>query len=224
MDVPRLLTTARSRAAWTRDELAAAAGTSRSALAAYEGGRRSPTVATLDRLLAACGLQIRAVLEPDLADLDAAVDALLVGPRELPDGLEGIAAAFDDAHVCWAFDGSTALALHGLAAGGTHAQVVAVGSDELRRLMYGLGGVGIVDRDGEPLWDSWLAVDLTRVGVCSAYTRIGALSLRVVSELGDAVRITPGGRTYPTLALWDVEQAHPALAEVLARLRERRTV
>jgi hypothetical protein len=170
-------------------------------------------------------LQIRAELEPYLADLDAAVDALLAGPAGLPDGLDRLAAAFDQAGVSWAFDGSTALALHGLAvAHGTHADVVAAGSDELRRFMYGLGGVGIVDRDGEPIWQSWLSVDLARVGTCVAYTGIGALSLRVVSELADPVRIVSGSAAFPASALWEIEQTHPALAEVLARLRERRTV
>lgn len=139
----------------------------------------SPTVATLDRLLAACGLQIRAELEPYLADLDAAVDALLAGPADLPDGLDRIADALDEAGVSWAFDGRTAVLLHGFAAArGAHVEVVAVGSDELRRFMYGLGGVTIVDRDGEAIWDSWLSVELDRVGTCEAYTRIGASSRR----------------------------------------------
>lgn len=225
MDAAAVLLRARHRASLSRARLAELAGTSASALSAYERGIRSPTVATLNRLLAACGWQIRGRLEPYLADLDAAVDALLTGPNELPDGLDGIAAAFDEAQVSWALDGRSALVLHGLAAAtGTHVEVAAVAADELRQLMYRLGGVGIVDGEGEPIWDSWLAVDLTRVGLCTAYTQIGALSLRVVSELGDVVRIARGGKAYPTLALWDVEQAHPALAEVLARLRERRTV
>lgn len=220
-----LLRRGRARAALTRDEVASAAGTSRSALSQYERGVKSPTVATLDRLLAACGLQIRAELEPYLADIDAVVDAWLAGPYALPAALDRITAAFDEAQVAWAFDGATALALHGLAAtAGTHAEVVAVASEELRRLMYDLGGVGIVDRDGEPIWDSWLSVDLERVGVCSAYTRIGALTLRLTTELGAVVRIATDTTTCPALALWDVEQAHAALAEVLARLRARRTV
>jgi hypothetical protein len=181
-------------------------------------------VATLDRLLKACGLQIRAELEPYVDDLDAAVDALLAGPSELPHGHDRVAAALTEAGVSWAFDGNTALALHGLAAGGTHAEVAVIGSDELRRLLYGLGGVGIVDRDGEPIWESWLSVDLARVGICSAYTRVGGLSVRVVAELARPVRIEKGGRTYPVLGLWELEHAHPALAEVLGRLRERRTV
>jgi transcriptional regulator with XRE-family HTH domain len=225
MDVGGLLVRARARATLSRAELAGLAGTSSSAISAYERGAKSPTVATLDRLLAACGLQIRAELEPYLADLDAAVDALLAGPVELPNGLDRIAAAFEDAGVAWAFDGTTALVLHGLAAGASaHAEVVAVASDDLRRLMYGLGGVTVVDRDGEPIWESWLSVDLTRVGTCAAYTRIGGLALRTVAALAAPVRIVSADAAYPVLPLWDIEQAHPALAEVLARLRERRTV
>jgi transcriptional regulator with XRE-family HTH domain len=191
VDVGGLLVRARARATLSRTELASLAGTSSSAISAYERGAKSPTVATLDRLLRACGLQIRPELEPYLADLDAAVDALLAGPAEPPHGVERIAAAFDEAGVAWAFDGSTALALYSLGPGGdTHAQVVAAASDELRRLMYGLGGV----------------------------------TLRVVAALERPVRIGCGEAMYPVLSLWDIERAHPQLADVLGRLRERRTV
>ena len=224
MDVSNLLQRARMRAGLSRDQLADLAGTSRSALSAYERDVRSPTVATLDRLLRACGLQLRVELEPYVDDVDVAVDALLAGPAELPHGLDRVAAALADAAVAWAFDGSTALALHGLAASGTHAEVAVVGSDELRRFLYGLGGVSIVDRDGEPIWESWLSVDLDLVGVCSAYTRVGGLAVRIVTELGSTVRIAHEDASYPALALWELERAHPALADVLGRLRERRTV
>jgi transcriptional regulator with XRE-family HTH domain len=39
------------------------AGTSHSAVAAYESGAKSPTAATLDRLVSACGFELVARLE-----------------------------------------------------------------------------------------------------------------------------------------------------------------
>jgi transcriptional regulator with XRE-family HTH domain len=225
MDVGRLLVEARRRTALSRTELAALAGTSPSAVSAYERGVRSPTVATLDRLLKACGLQVRAVLEPYLADLDAAVDALLAGPPDVPSDVAKLAAALDDGGVTWAFDADTALVLHGLAASPVLPQIVVLGNDPLRELFAQLG-VDTLGHDGESLWRSWVddRLDLARVGPVDAYTRIGAFTARVVAALPDLVRIEAEGRPVPVLPLLDVEAAHPRLADVLARLRHRRTV
>jgi transcriptional regulator with XRE-family HTH domain len=55
MDAARIIRDARSEAGLTLRELARRAGTSHSTLAAYEHGRTDPTVATLDRVLRACG-------------------------------------------------------------------------------------------------------------------------------------------------------------------------
>lgn len=43
---------------WTQEELARAAGTSQPAIAAYEGGSKSPTLRTLSRMAAAAGLEM----------------------------------------------------------------------------------------------------------------------------------------------------------------------
>ena len=58
MDAATLLRTARTRAGLTQRALAAAAGTSQSAVAAIEAGRKQPTVATLERLLRAAGTEL----------------------------------------------------------------------------------------------------------------------------------------------------------------------
>ena len=47
----------RERAKLTQEELARAAGTSQPAIAAYEAGRKSPTLRTVERLAAAAGLE-----------------------------------------------------------------------------------------------------------------------------------------------------------------------
>ncbi|CAN5365556.1 hypothetical protein BH20ACT9_BH20ACT9_04390 [soil metagenome] len=55
METGHLIAAARRQAGLTQAELAARAGTSQPAVSAYETGRRSPSVATLQRLLGACG-------------------------------------------------------------------------------------------------------------------------------------------------------------------------
>ena len=58
MDVAATLTTARQRAGLTQTRLADLAGTSQTAISAYEAGRKQPSVATLARLLAATGTRL----------------------------------------------------------------------------------------------------------------------------------------------------------------------
>ena len=82
-DVGEVLRAARARAGFGQRVLAQRAGLSRTMITRYESGAVSPTVATVDRLLAACGLQGRIRLEPLMADVDARVDALLAGEPRL---------------------------------------------------------------------------------------------------------------------------------------------
>jgi transcriptional regulator with XRE-family HTH domain len=79
MDAARLLRTARAQAGLSQRALAEAAGTSQSAVAAIESGRKQPTVATLERLLRAAGTEL-VPAEPDQA-------ALLRRARRLEDVL-----------------------------------------------------------------------------------------------------------------------------------------
>lgn len=53
-----MIRAARRRAGFTQHALAVAARTSQPTIAAYEAGRSEPTVATLERLLAVCGLEL----------------------------------------------------------------------------------------------------------------------------------------------------------------------
>jgi transcriptional regulator with XRE-family HTH domain len=55
-----LLERVRQEARLSPDELASRAGTSRTTLSAYEHGRKSPTLATVERLLASAGFELTA--------------------------------------------------------------------------------------------------------------------------------------------------------------------
>lgn len=84
-----LVREARARAGLTQAELAARAGTSQSAVARYELAEVLPSLETLDRLIRACDLELRFVLEPLRRDEQAerrlamSVDARLRDNDEL---------------------------------------------------------------------------------------------------------------------------------------------
>jgi len=86
MNAARLIRTARRRAGVTLRELAQRAHTSHSTLAAYEQGRKTPNVDTLDRILTACGFRVDVTLTarpPDVAADPAARGRELVEVLEL---------------------------------------------------------------------------------------------------------------------------------------------
>jgi transcriptional regulator with XRE-family HTH domain len=64
MDAGKLIRDARRRAGLTLRQLGEVAGTSHSTLSAYESGRTTPTVATLDRILGAAGFAVDVTLVP----------------------------------------------------------------------------------------------------------------------------------------------------------------
>jgi transcriptional regulator with XRE-family HTH domain len=59
-----VLAEARRRSGLTTRQLARRAGTSHSAVAAYESGAKAPNTATLRRLVRACGFEIEPRLHP----------------------------------------------------------------------------------------------------------------------------------------------------------------
>ena len=85
MDAARLIRMARQRAGLTLRELAQRAHTSHSTLAAYEQGRKTPNVDTLDRILTACGFRVDVTLT--VRPTDVAADPVARG-RELVEVLE----------------------------------------------------------------------------------------------------------------------------------------
>lgn len=64
MDTAGFIRDARIRAGFTQQHLAARAGTSQAAIARYEAGTVSPSVATLERLTIACGQRLALTPKP----------------------------------------------------------------------------------------------------------------------------------------------------------------
>ena len=70
MDVATLIRTAREASGLSQDALAARAGTSQPAVSRYESGASSPSVETLDRLLAVMGARLELSAEASPRRLD----------------------------------------------------------------------------------------------------------------------------------------------------------
>lgn len=87
MDAATIVRRARLAAGLSVRELARRAGTSHAAVVAYEAGRRDPTVATLERLLAAAGAYGRIVVEPVHLPDPYRAGRLLVEVLDLADAL-----------------------------------------------------------------------------------------------------------------------------------------
>lgn len=94
VDAAVLIPRARRRAGLSLRQLAVRAGTSHSAIVAYEQGRTSPSVATLDRILAAAGFAVDVTLTPRVGRDEA--DRSARG-RELVEVLD-LAAVFPATH------------------------------------------------------------------------------------------------------------------------------
>ena len=247
MDVRAVLEMVKDRTGWSQRELARRSGVDQSRISAWERGVHSPSVATLNRVVAAAGLQIRPQLVALTADLDALVDAVLAAEpvvgweslERLLDALTEELTVFHDEelkaaerearepvpcteHVRWAFDGRTSLALQGLGFSADVPEVVAVLDEALRTWLF--------RRRAQPTACppvSWF--DATREelrGLLSAplITASGMVQLRVVDQLGPVLRLLPEERTeaLPVLASEAVEQEREDLGRVLGRLRELR--
>jgi transcriptional regulator with XRE-family HTH domain len=64
MEVAAIIRDARQRAGFTIRQLARRAGTSHSAIAAYETGAKAPNTTTLARIVDACGFALQRTLVP----------------------------------------------------------------------------------------------------------------------------------------------------------------
>jgi transcriptional regulator with XRE-family HTH domain len=85
MESPQeVLFEARRTAGLSQRALAQRAGTSQPAIARYERGTATPSWETMQRLVAACGRQLRLVAEPtvDQHDVELAVGMLRLSPEQ----------------------------------------------------------------------------------------------------------------------------------------------
>lgn len=205
MDAGTVVRRAREAACLSQASLAELSGMSRAGVNEIETGKRSPTVRTLDRLLAACGLQLRVGLEPLRAELDERVAAYTGGDvpgltdswADIADGLDDLRAAGmlrapRRGPVTWAVDGSAALVLHGFAAPVDDLvyELVVQLDEALRFWMKAVALKGVDDRGD--LVMGWFDLDLEDMVAALPGARLGfggLYRMRVVETLGPTVSL-----------------------------------
>lgn len=238
MDVGQLLAQARGKAGISQAELARRSAMARSQLSRYETGVVSPSVATLERLLAACGLQLAGALEPYVADVDAHLDELLAAGSQLNlANLPNLVLTLDDdpaavhhplfrghreGPVTWAFDGATALSLHGLPVGAKWTCVVVVLDDAARWWLHALQAP--LEHNGHRVNVTEAPRDVLVASLGQPFSsHVDDLLVRVVDELPPTVRLgvewTPA--PVPVVTVDAVERGHPHYARLLENLRSR---
>lgn len=118
MEPGTLLREARRRSRLSQYEVAAQASCSQSAVALVEADKRDPSLATFERMLAACGFQLHVELEPLDTTLDQQIEDMAVaeGPTSryrLSQHLLHLAPRLAEASVPFAVDGPAAAILYG---------------------------------------------------------------------------------------------------------------
>lgn len=84
MNAGNILAESRQRAGISQEELAERSGTSRPTLSAYEHGRRSPTLRTASRILAAAGYDLTATARITFAEQPTSRGRTVLVPSRLP--------------------------------------------------------------------------------------------------------------------------------------------
>lgn len=84
MSGAELLSRVRRLAGLSQDELARRAGTSRTAVSAYEHGRKSPSLDTVDRLVTSAGYELEARPRIDFVSVPATRGRVVRVPTRLP--------------------------------------------------------------------------------------------------------------------------------------------
>lgn len=201
--------------------MAALAEVDQAAVARFERGERAPTIAVLERLLAAMDVQLVIGVEPLDAQLDARIDGLAARPiAERIDGL-GLDRLLDRlTDFPQVITGSTAALLQG-APVPVDALEIALRWQDSKAFTHWLethygqrwnarwgefGGVWLEPEEpGEHLWS----------------TRYGEIRATMCDELPETIEVRHGGRSYQVVPLVELELSEPRAAELLRRYRDR---
>ncbi|GAB3963534.1 helix-turn-helix transcriptional regulator [Plantactinospora veratri] len=205
----------------TQRDLAERSGASQAAIARIEQGVRAPTVAMLERLLAALDLQLTVAVEPLDAHLDARIDALrsqTVAERIATVGLDRMLDRLGDLpHV---LTGATAALLQGAPVPVDDLEIAVAWRDAERF-------AGWLERHYAQRWNprveefGYLHTDPREPGEHRWQVVGGVLRVSMGDELPEAMEVRHGGRSYRVVPLALVEATEPATADLLRRWRAR---
>ena len=201
--------------------MAALAEVDQAAVARFERGERAPTIAVLERLLAAMDVQLVIGVEPLDAHLDARIDGLAARPiAERIDGLRLDRLLDRLTDFPQVITGSTAALLQGAPVPVDALEIALRWQDSkpFTRWLethYGqrwnarwgeFGGVWLEpDEPGEHRWS----------------TRYGEIRATMCDELPETIEVRHGGRSYQVVPLVELELSEPRAAELLRRYRDR---
>ncbi|MGW5560444.1 helix-turn-helix domain-containing protein [Micromonospora sp. NPDC003944] len=205
----------------SQTELAELAGISQASVARIEGGDRGPSIAMLELLLAAMGVQLVVGVEPLDAHLDARIDDLAARPiAERIDEL-GLDDLLDElADLPQAITGGTAALLQGAPVPVDALEIALRWQDSkpFTRWLEANYGQRWNARWGE-FGGVWLEPE--EPGDHRWSTRYGEIRATMCDELPETIEVRHGERMYQVVPLVELELSEPRAAELLRRYRDR---
>lgn len=224
METPsELLRRARGLAELTQQQVADALGIDRSLLAGYETGRRTPSLAMLERLLEGSGFELELGIRPIYREPAPEDDYAALAKRSPADridvlswGLLGFVDSWVKAGIDAAFDGAIAARMQGIPVPVDLTEIVVpFGVDELQ--MQGIGapvdeyGLTTVNRLPRPAGQPTYYMSLS----------IGHVLVRPVgfSPSQMAIELPVHARMVPVLPLHLIDPDHALVGPALQRLR-----
>ncbi|MEV4620393.1 helix-turn-helix transcriptional regulator [Asanoa sp. NPDC049573] len=216
-----LLRAEREKAALTQAQLARRAATTQQHVSMIESGHVAPTIALLDRLFDALGLQLRVSVEQRDADLDAGMDAASDDTREDDLCTANSLTKRLDADVPFLLDGQLAAAMMGvpIKVRRTDLAFAEADADKVAHWLAGLPNV----RRWSDKWQDFAPIDRDprKPGPPHYWTPWGELHVRLLPAAPPPVRVVVAERSYPIRPLSDVEADYPQIARIIRRARHR---
>ncbi|MGI8697325.1 MAG: helix-turn-helix domain-containing protein [Mycobacteriales bacterium] len=222
--VADLLRRERRAAGLSQAELAHASDISQAMLSRWERGRRAPSIATINKVLAAMGRQLLLATEPLWADVDRAIDrlaAMSITDRVAQPSFQlGIWREWL-APVPHLIDGAFAAVLQGVPLP-VKALEVLVPESDLDGLAAALAGITNLRRWSQN-WQDWgyASSDPREPGPLRWNCVFGELRVRLVTALPDAVQILVGDERLAVAPVFELDVSDPRTARLIDRARQR---
>jgi transcriptional regulator with XRE-family HTH domain len=222
VDIGAFLREQREIKGLTQRVFAERAGVTRTTLAHYEAGRRTPSFAVIEALLGGIGLQLCCTAEPLWADVDREIAALR--QANLEERIDKVPVWLEWWHerlagLPYAMDGPLAALVQGAPVPARWLDL-AVPRSALDGLAAVLTGTTNLQRWSEN-WNDWgyNDTDPREPGPLRWRCAFGELRVRLFDEPVRSIVVTMRDEQWPVRPLSDVESDDPWVTRVLARMR-----